>query len=616
MFIKLLTIKNFRCFDKDGITINFNNGLTAFIGRNGSGKTAILEALNYLIGSDYLPTRINERDFHKDASGTKREDAITIEGETTDPFYIDIDVISNTGISSTVVVPCDKIRLFIKRREKAEKVLDDPFRIEKTVIPMLGNIDDTVYQSRTFKNSYKVVSLSEVDTVVRDLDLAKEIIKNLLKGTVTETQQVDRFYEVKFKLKSGEIREASFPSYSLTFNSSRIKGVAKSYYLAKGRDKDVAGSYSLISKILTDLHWRYKKRQENNYSNSIQQEYAILAESLRSIVDEKGDLIRKINDRVKLICSDDKNLQIDFIDIDQPYKSAFVALKEGEKLLLPDNLGSGFNILIAYALFAYVADQEKIPIVLIIDEPELHLHSDWQKKMYDVFTKQNDLQFVYSTQSENFISLKNWRQIRSITDFQIFPKEEILREQVVATDGQTGTRADYLDEYATKNLHISMILRENLELFFAKKCILVEGPSEKYGLPILLRFSACDIENFSVSIITAWGKTKIKNYQMICKVFGIDYFTVFDADMKETDNTKTDQQNVEQNDNENVALETNAQAGKSVKFLTSFEKLLGVNGDNKFQKLVNMIDQISDINSVNQEVRDRLNSLKDFIEET
>lgn len=48
MFIKSLTIKNFRCFgkgaDEEGTTINLNNGLTAFIGRNGSGKTAILEA--------------------------------------------------------------------------------------------------------------------------------------------------------------------------------------------------------------------------------------------------------------------------------------------------------------------------------------------------------------------------------------------------------------------------------------------------------------------------------------------------------------------------------------------------------------------------------------------
>ena len=605
MFIKSLTIKNFRCFgkgtDEKGTIIELNNGLTAFIGRNGSGKTAILEALNFLIGSDYLPTRIKEKDFNSDAKDIK--DAIIIEGETTSPFYVDVDVISNTNVSSTVIIPCNKIRLFIKRREKAEKILDDPFRIEKTVIPILGDIDESIYKSQDFKKLYKIISLSEVDSMVDNLDSAKEIIKNLLKGTVTNTQQTDRFYEVKFKLKSGETREASFPSYSLTFNPNRIKGLAKSYYLSKDRDDDVSGNYSLIAKILTDLHWKYKKKQAGG-ENTISDEYNTLAGSLRGIVDEKSVLINGINEKVKAICCDDKNFQIDFIDIDQPYKSAFVAKKEGEKLLLPDNLGSGFNILIAYALFAYVADQEKIPIVLIVDEPELHMHSDWQKKMYEVFTKQTDLQFVYSTQSENFISLKNWKQIRSISDFQVFPKEEVLQEQITATDGQNGKRADYLDDYATKNLHISAILRENLELFFTKKCILVEGPSEKYGLPKLLKLSGCDVENFSVSIIPAWGKTKIKNYQMICKVFGIDYYTIYDNDKAE-DGEPT---------NENTAIENNAGNGKKTKFSTSFEAKLGVTGDNKFQKLVKKIDELTDTNSLDQEIKDCVSNLKTFIE--
>jgi len=607
MFIKSITIKNFRCFgkgaDEKGTTINLNDGVTAFIGRNGSGKTAILEALNFLIGSDYLPTKINEKDFHKDANGTKNEDAIIIEGETVNPFFVDVDVISNTNTSSTVVVPCNKIKLFIKRREKADKVLDDPFRIEKTVIPILGNIDDSVYQSQAFKKSYKIISASEIDATVSDLDSAKEIIKNLLKGTASETQQTDRFYEVKFKIKSGATREASFPNYNLTFNPNRVKGLAKSYYLAKDRDEDVAGSYSLISKILTDLHWRYKKKQANDEGNLIPQHYDTLAESLRNIVDEKGVLIRKINDKVKSVCCDDKNFQIDFIDIDQPYKSAFVAKKEGEKLLLPNNLGTGFNILIAYALFAYVADQEKIPIVLIVDEPELHLHSDWQKKMYDIFTAQVDLQFVYSTQSENFISLKNWKQIRSIYDFKIFPKEEILQEKIEATSGQNGTLQEYLNDYATKNLHISTIFRENLELFFTKKCILVEGPSEKYGLPKLLKLSGCDLEKFSVSIIPAWGKTKIKNYQMICKVFGIDYFTIFDNDKTEEGEPVS----------ENTAIENNAQGEKKIKFSTSFEARFGIGGDNKFQKLVKKIDELTNLDSLDSEIKDCLDKLNKFL---
>ncbi len=571
MFIKSLTIKNFRCFNKDGITADLNKGLTAFIGRNGSGKTSILEALNFLIGHDYLPTRISEKDFHNEAKEIK--DEISIEGETESPFFITLDVRSSTNQLETIIIPCNKIRLTIKRREKPEKVLDDPFIINKYVVPVVGDIDEGF-----FKAEEKARKASRIN-------------------------QIKEGYTVFYKLKDGQERDAKVIGYQLTYNPSRLTNCPKAYYLTKDRDDDVSGNYSLISKILTDLHWKYKKKHTAGDGATIQGEYDTLAGSLRSIVDEKGALIRGINEKVKSICSDDKDFQIDFIDIDQPYKSAFVAKKEGDKLLLPDNLGSGFNILIAYALFAYVAELEKIPIVLIVDEPELHLHSDWQKKMYDVFTKQTNLQIVYSTQSENFISLKNWRQIRLIKDSQIFPKPS-GGEQIQATDGETGTPAEYLDDYASRNLHISTILRENLELFFTKKCVLVEGPSEKYALPKLLELSGCDIEEFSVSIITAWGKTKIKNYQMICKVFGVDYFTLFDQDKAEDDEPET----------ENSAIESNAQTGKIAKFSTSFEVKLGITGEGKFQKLVKIIDEVTGIGSLDQEIKDTLASLKTFIE--
>jgi len=578
MFIKSLTIKNFRCFgkgtDEKGTTINFNNGLTAFIGRNGSGKTTILEALNFLIGSDYLPTKISEKDFNSEAKEIK--DEIVIEGETEKPFFATLDVRSNTNQLETIIIPCNKIKLTIKRRERPEKVLDDPFVINKYVLPIIGDIDESIFEEdEKARKAYRI-------------------------------SQIKEGYTVFYKLKDGQERNAKVISYQLTYNPNRLTKYPKSYYLSKNRDNDVSGNYSLIAKILTDLHWKYKKKQTGG-ENTISSEYDTLANSLRGIVDEKNVLINGINEKVKAICCDNKDFQIDFIDIDQPYKSAFIAKKEGEKLLLPDNLGSGFNILIAYALFAYVADQEKIPIVLIIDEPELHMHSDWQKKMYEGFTNQTDLQFVYSTQSENFISLKNWKQIRSISNFQVFPKEEILQEQITAIGGQNGTRANYLDDYAKKNLHISTILHENLELFFAKKCVLVEGPSEKYGLPKLLKLSGCDIENFSVSIIPAWGKTKIKNYQMICKVFGIDYFTIYDNDNNDKieDNELT---------NENTAIKNNAENGKKTRFSTSFEDKLGVAGDNKFQKLVKKIDELSDTNSLDREIKDCVRDLKNFIE--
>lgn len=41
MYIEKLTIKNFRAFDEDGITLQFNKGVNAIIGENNSGKWII-----------------------------------------------------------------------------------------------------------------------------------------------------------------------------------------------------------------------------------------------------------------------------------------------------------------------------------------------------------------------------------------------------------------------------------------------------------------------------------------------------------------------------------------------------------------------------------------------
>lgn len=48
MYIESLTLRNFRCFGGDGTRISFRPGITAFVGDNGSGKTAALDALKRL----------------------------------------------------------------------------------------------------------------------------------------------------------------------------------------------------------------------------------------------------------------------------------------------------------------------------------------------------------------------------------------------------------------------------------------------------------------------------------------------------------------------------------------------------------------------------------------
>lgn len=575
MYVSKIDIKNFRCFNGQGTTIDFNGSNSAFIGCNGSGKTTILEALQLIFGKDYLPSKITEKDFYDEASSIK--DKIFIEAETTQPFFITLEVRSEVGQLEKLIVPCKRIRLEIKRREKAEKLLDDPYIINKTVVPITGTIPDSTYDLLN--------SPSE--------RLATKII-----------QTSKEFYTVNFELKSKQERVAKVLLYQLNFNPNKLFKLPVSYYLNKDRGDEVSGLYSTMAKVLTDLHWKYRRKASSDEPTTAEDDYNNLAVKLRSLVDEKGALISKMNEKVKKITTIDLDFQLDFIDMEQPYRSAFVTKIIGKKYLLPQNLGSGYEILLAYALLSYISELEKDPVIFIIDEPELHLHSDWQKKLYLEFHNQANIQAVYSTQSEKFISLKNWKEIRHIRDCKVYPQKETLDEEVTISPTETCPKSALLDDYAERNLHISTFLEENLELFFTRKCILVEGPAEKYALPKLLSLKGFDISNYSASVISVWGKGKMKQYQMICQCFGINYFTLFDADAKPDETFD--------NNIANQAIIDNAVNGNLAMFSSSFEDLLGVSN---FNAVVTRIDNLTNLTSINAEIIEKLDLIESFLSE-
>ncbi len=63
MFIERLTLTNFRSFGAE-TNIDLTPGLTAFIGVNGAGKTAVMQALQRLFGITGDQRRIRRQDFH------------------------------------------------------------------------------------------------------------------------------------------------------------------------------------------------------------------------------------------------------------------------------------------------------------------------------------------------------------------------------------------------------------------------------------------------------------------------------------------------------------------------------------------------------------------------
>ena len=67
MFLSQLSIANFRCFGETPQVIHFSPGLTALVGENDAGKTAITDAIRYALGTTDLEwIRVQDTDFHNE----------------------------------------------------------------------------------------------------------------------------------------------------------------------------------------------------------------------------------------------------------------------------------------------------------------------------------------------------------------------------------------------------------------------------------------------------------------------------------------------------------------------------------------------------------------------
>lgn len=78
MKIEKVSIKNFRCFGPRGTTIELQGSVTAFVGGNGSGKTAAFQALSRLFGITPAQRAVRRQDFHLPANQQELQPGATL----------------------------------------------------------------------------------------------------------------------------------------------------------------------------------------------------------------------------------------------------------------------------------------------------------------------------------------------------------------------------------------------------------------------------------------------------------------------------------------------------------------------------------------------------------
>ena len=219
----------------------------------------------------------------------------------------------------------------------------------------------------------------------------------------------------------------------------------------------------------------------------------------------------KINNYLKEFLGTE--LKVSITD-ENSWKFDFSFLKGKHKLNISD-LSSGEKAIIHFIFSVYGYDLKDG--LMIIDEPELHLHTQVQKKYIKIMKnviKEFNLQFIIVTHSPVFV------EPQTINNIHRFYKEN------------DKTKVAYNPSITSKEKDLIHILSytNSAKVFFANKVILVEGPMDEYFYKNYLDLyleTKKQTELDSVEVLDINGKGSSTMWIDFLKAFKIDVYCIF-----------------------------------------------------------------------------------------
>jgi predicted ATPase len=229
------------------------------------------------------------------------------------------------------------------------------------------------------------------------------------------------------------------------------------------------------------------------------------------------DFIRSINDKLKII-----NLRVEIKLLDYSrwnFTFSFVDIKRGRDISDINVLSAGQKAIIHLIFEAYGRGYLQGGLV-IIDEPEIHLHYQFQSEYIRVIEKLNseqDCQYILVTHSESLINSETIDNVvRLSLDEKGYTK---VNQPVIKTDQKWLVKI--LDNMRSTHA------------FFGSKILLVEGETDRYFFREVLG----EIEEKlgkgliqDITILSVDSKNNFTEWKNLFSTFGLKAFCIGDLD--------------------------------------------------------------------------------------
>lgn len=328
------------------------------------------------------------------------------------------------------------------------------------------------------------------------------------------------------------------------FISAEDRKACQSYLIDAERNIQTAfnygSKYSLLSKFSHQIHKALSSTHKKELSEAFDQIKRSF-EGTKEFSNFFEQFSTSLQGAVKGFVH---SLAVDFsaYDPNNYAKSLRIYAKEGSDVRSFEEFGTGEQqVLLMAFVKAYMEVFANENFVLIIEEPEAHLHPLAQKwlKEYIVEMCSNGIQIVLSTHSTDFIDAEYLDGL-----VRVFKENEITRSIQLSKDElynfciASGVPQNITSPEKIIDFYNTKLFSDQLKGMFAETILLVEGATEYFALPVYLKRIGFSLAEHGIEIIDCRGKNSIPLFWRLFTAYGFNCYFIFDGDAETKYNDK------------------------------------------------------------------------------
>lgn len=480
MLIKKVTVSGYKSISTaHPQSIEFESDITIFIGHNGTGKSAVLEALNKLFAIDHSLRGISPSDFYLgDGIAKDTPRSIVIEawftlGNTNNDDPAIPSLINGLTASSANGEIVFRVRLEANLSFEYNPLGD----VDENIYVIDGDMDEPEEDNKhrlsaTQRNAIQVNYIpANRDPLVQLKYTAKATLGRLLKAIKWSEGE-----QASFEARAQELDKLTTESPALVQISEAINENWQKIY--KGRHLNQAG----LNFPLGDVDEILK---------------LIQLQFMPDALGNKVDTSRLSDGQKSLVYF---ALTKALLDID----------KETRKTVI-DKKSSNFD-----------TDKMKLPVfsLIVLEEPENHLSPHYLGRIIKLIKEYGASELCQAVVSTHSASLVGRVEPAQIRHFRLDNDRKSTHIQSLILPEDTDEQAKYISE----------AVKAYPEIYFAKLVVLGEGDSEQVIIPKLLEQYGTDIDSHAISVVPLGGR-HVNHFWRLLNSLKIPFVTLLDFDI-------------------------------------------------------------------------------------